>query len=338
MESSLAVGTDAVEIHPSPAGEALGLTTSDLSLQVRSAFEGAEALTEIDGRTERKVQVLLPATERLHASQVGQLPVRIPDGAWVPLDSVARRVQGVAPAVIRRSDGRREVSVTADLAPGVESAAEVISALELDVLPRLGEEIPGLTSRMRGAVEEQAESQAAMISATLIALFAIYSLLAASFRSYSQPLVVMFVIPFAIVGAIFGHLLVGLSLSMISGFGIIALAGVVVNDSLVLLDAANELHAEGATPTEAISQAGERRFRPILLTSLTTFFGLAPMITETSVQAQFLIPMAVSLGFGILLATAVVLLLVPVAYLTMHDVVSWRGWPRARPVAARRRP
>jgi len=330
VESSLSVGTDAVELKLSPSGEALGLTTDGLASQVRSAFEGAEAYKEIDGRTERKVRVRLPEAERLQTSQVEQVPVRLAEGAWAPLGTVADVVPSIAPAVIRRSDGRREVSVTADLAPGVENADEVLEELQATVLPQLMSEVPGLSYRMRGQVEEQQESQSAMISATLLALFAIYGLLAATFKSYTQPIVVMAVIPFAVVGAVLGHLLVGLPLSMISGFGVIALAGVVVNDSLVLVDAANEFRAAGASPVEAIVQAGERRFRPILLTSLTTFLGLAPMITETSIQAQFLIPMAVSLGFGILVATVVVLVLVPVIYLTVDDVVSWR-WRPAEP-------
>lgn len=328
VESSLSVGTEAVELELSPTGEALGLTTSGLSRQVSAAFEGSEAYKEIDGRTERRVRVRLPESERLHASQVGQVPVRISPGAWAPLETVAELIPSTAPAVIRRTDSRREVSVTADLAAGVASAPEILAELQATVVPNLISDTPGLTARMRGEVEEQAESEVAMISASLLSLFAIYSILAATFRSYSQPLVVMSVIPFAIVGAVFGHLVVGLPLSMISAFGIIALAGVVVNDSLVLIDAANEFRAEGATPTEAITRAGERRFRPILLTSLTTFLGLAPMILETSIQAQFLIPMSVSLGFGILLATVVVLLLVPVIYLTVDDVVSLRWWNR----------
>ena len=276
------------------------------------------------------MRVRLPEAERLQTSQVEQVPVRLAEGAWAPLGTVADVVPSIAPAVIRRSDGRREVSVTADLAPGVENADEVLEELQATVLPQLMSEVPGLSYRMRGQVEEQQESQSAMISATLLALFAIYGLLAATFKSYTQPIVVMAVIPFAVVGAVLGHLLVGLPLSMISGFGVIALAGVVVNDSLVLVDAANEFRAAGASPVEAIVQAGERRFRPILLTSLTTFLGLAPMITETSIQAQFLIPMAVSLGFGILVATVVVLVLVPVIYLTVDDVVSWR-WRPAEP-------
>lgn len=182
---------------------------------------------------------------------------------------------------------------------------------------------------MRGQVEEQQESTMAMLVGFGLALFGIYALLAATFRSYFQPIVVMSIIPFSIVGAVFGHALVGLPLSMISAFGVIALAGVVVNDSLVLVDAANELRQQGLSPLEAVTKAGERRFRPILLTSLTTFLGLAPMILETSVQAQFLIPMAVSLGFGILVATVVVLVFVPVIYLTLEDVLGWfRRAPR----------
>lgn len=329
IESSLSQGTDALELRLNAHGEALGLTTDALSSQVRAAFEGAEAFREIDGRTERTVQVRLPREERVERSQVADLPVRLTDGAWAPLSTVADVVPGIAPAVIERSDGRREVAVTADLAPGVDSASEVLAEIQASILPDLLADTPGLEGRMRGQVEEQQESTMAMLVGFGLALFGIYALLAATFRSYFQPIVVMSIIPFSIVGAVFGHALVGLPLSMISAFGVIALAGVVVNDSLVLVDAANELRQQGLSPLEAVTKAGERRFRPILLTSLTTFLGLAPMILETSVQAQFLIPMAVSLGFGILVATVVVLVFVPVIYLTLEDVLGWfRRAPR----------
>lgn len=322
VETSLSEGTDSLEVSLSEPGEAMGLRSESLGAQVRAAFSGAEAFKEIDGRTERTVRARLPESERLTAEQVSGLQIQVADGAWAPLETVANVEPSVAPSTIERVDGRRQVSVTADLVEGVASSDEVTAAL-IAQLPGLEERYPGLEARMRGQYEERQESSDAMGGLFGLSLLGIYALLAATFRSYTQPVVVMTVIPFSIVGAVFGHFIVGLPLSMISAFGIIALAGVVVNDSLVLVDAANELRQQGYGKVDAIRLAGQRRFRPILLTSLTTFLGLAPMILETSVQAQFLIPMAVSLGFGILVATAVVLLLVPVIFLVVDDTVEW---------------
>jgi len=322
VESSLSRGTKSLELALSPEGEALGLTTAALATQVRAAYEGAQAYREIDGRTERTVRVLLPQADRVQRNQVLDLPVRLAEGAWAPLSTVARIEPSVAPAVIERSDGRREVAVTSDLAPGFDTADTILAELQATTLPALESSYPGLDARLRGQFEERQESTSAMTSLFALALFAIYGMLAASFRSYTQPLVVMSVIPFSVVGAVLGHLIVGVPLSMLSMFGVIALAGVVVNDSLVLIDAANEYRAEGLAPREAILKACERRFRPILLTTLTTSLGLGPMILETSVGAQYLIPMAVSLGFGIVTATLVVVLLVPVLYVAVEELAS----------------
>ena len=187
-------------------------------------------------------------------------------------------------------------------------------------IPELIAKYPGLEVGYSGEQREQAESFASLGKNYLIALIAIYALLAIPFRSYMQPLIIMSAIPFGIVGAIVGHLIMGFNLNIISMFGIVALSGVVVNDSLVLIDAANRYRNDGCSSLESIVLAGKRRLRPIMLTSLTTFFGLAPMIFETSMQARFLIPMAISLGFGVLFATFIVLLLVPAVYLIVDDL------------------
>jgi multidrug efflux pump subunit AcrB len=248
--------------------------------------------------------------------------VRTPSGGSVALGDVADFERNRAPTIIQREEGMRTLNVRARLATGVDSAQEVLSAVQRTDIPELLSKHPGLKIGFSGEQREQSESFAALGKNYLIALFIIFAMLAIPFRSYVQPLIIMSAIPFGIVGAIIGHLVMGYKLSMISVMGIIALSGVVVNDSLVLIDAANRYRREGAGPWEAISRAGARRFRPILLTSLTTFFGLAPMIFETSLQAKFLIPMALSLGFGVLFATFIVLLLVPAIYLIVEDIRS----------------
>lgn len=213
------------------------------------------------------------------------------------------------------------VEVTADVAPDTSPGA-VLASLEQDVLPELLEKYPGLSYEFGGAQREQTKAMGSLLTGGQLALLSIFALLAIPFRSYAQPLIVMAAIPFGFVGALIGHIVMGFEMSMISVMGLVAMAGVVVNDSLVLIDAANEYRRSGMTAAEAIHAAGVRRFRPILLTSLTTFFGLMPMITEQSVQARFLVPMAISLGFGVLFATFVILLLVPALYLLVEDAMN----------------
>jgi multidrug efflux pump subunit AcrB len=203
---------------------------------------------------------------------------------------------------------------------GVANANEIASDLRADTLPRLVADFPGLTFDFEGEQREQTESLDSMKRNFMVAQLAIFALLAIPFRSYTQPLIIMSAIPFGLVGAIFGHLLMGLDLTMLSLFGMVALTGVVVNDSLILIDLINRMRAGGATVDRAIRAAGERRFRPILLTTATTFLGLTPMIFETSMQAKFLVPMAVSLGYGIVFATAITLIIVPSLYRILEDV------------------
>jgi multidrug efflux pump subunit AcrB len=247
--------------------------------------------------------------------------LRTPSGGEVPLTEVADIDSGRSRPSILRAEGRRMVPVTAQVKPGVSPDA-VLAALRDGPLPALEEQFPGLTYEFGGAAREQAKSMGSLSGGGVMAMLAIFGLLAVPFRSYLQPLIVMSAIPFGFIGALAGHVVMGFELSMISVMGLIALAGVVVNDSLVLIDAANVYRREqGMSAYDAIVAAGLRRFRPILLTSLTTFFGLIPMITETSVQARFLVPMAISLGFGVLFATFIILLLVPAFYMMLEDAI-----------------
>jgi multidrug efflux pump subunit AcrB len=246
--------------------------------------------------------------------------VRLPNGSEVPFTTVAEVEDGRGYAVINRTDRRRVVTVTADVDEDVANANEINADLRNAVLPALADEFPGLTFDFEGEQREQQESLGSLRVNFLVAQLAIFALLAIPFRSYSQPLIIMSAIPFGLVGAVFGHLLMGLDLTMLSMFGMVALTGVVVNDSLILVDLVNRMRAEGATVDQAIRESGERRFRPIFLTTATTFLGLTPMIFETSMQARFLIPMAVSLGYGIVFATAITLILVPALYRILEDL------------------
>jgi len=320
IQNEYSAGKPQLSFHLRENARTLGLTGQDVARQMRSAFYGAEAIREQRGRNEIKIMVRLPEAQRASEWDLESLMIRTPDGNQVPLGSVATFERETSPTNIIREDGRRVVTVSADLKPGVPSPREVLESLEANDIPALKAKYPGLGSGEAGQAREQGESFAALGKNFIFALFVMYALLAIPFKSYVQPAIIMAAIPFGFVGAVIGHVLMGFELSVISMFGIIALAGVVVNDSLVLIDAANRYRHDGLSPYDAIVAAGQRRLRPILLTSLTTFFGLAPMIFETSVQARFLIPMALSLGFGILFATIIVLLLIPALYIIVEDV------------------
>ncbi len=297
----------------------LGLTASDLARQVRGAFYGAEALRVQRGRDEVKVLVRLPAAERRSPFNIEQLMVRAPSGAEVPISEAASVTRGISYTEIVRADGRRVLSVTADVETGVANATRVVASVRENEYPRLLDAYPGLKFELDGEQQDQKEAMGALGFGFIFCLFAIYALLAIPFKSYAQPFIIMASIPFGFIGAVAGHALMGYELSIMSMFGIIALAGVVVNDSLILVHTANRDRWAGKPHFEAIFEAARRRFRPIVLTSLTTFLGLAPMIFETSIQARFLIPMAISLGFGILFATMIALVLIPCLYLALVD-------------------
>jgi multidrug efflux pump subunit AcrB len=300
----------------------LGLTLDDLAQQVRHAFYGAEALRLQRDQDEVKVLVRYPESERKSLGYVEDMRIRAPAGDEVPFSEVAEVTMQQGYSTIERAQRRRVIVVTADVDESVINANELRIDLENRFMPQLQQKYPGLRFTMEGEGKEQKESLADVIRGFIIALFLIYALLAIPFRSFTQPFVVMAAIPFGMVGAVIGHLLMGHNLSLLSLFGIVGLAGVVVNDSLVLLYTTNKMREEEMSSHNAITRAGALRFRAIILTSLTTFAGLTPMILERSLQAQFLIPMAVSLGFGVLFATVITLLLVPCGYMILEDVHS----------------
>ncbi len=316
-----------------PEGQALGLTTTEIGRQIRNSFYGAKALSQQRGRNEVTVRVKLPKSQRISEYDIEQFLVRTPAGADVPLREVAEFTRGRAYTRILRRDGARNVTVTANVDPPKESG-KVLDTVLSDHMPELKARYPGLSYGLRGRQQDFRDGMKSLLVGFLVAIVAIYVLLAIPFKSYVQPLIVMISIPFGIVGAVIGHWIMGYSLSMISMMGIVALSGVVVNDSLVLIDYANRQRAAGKSVFEAVWTAGLRRFRPIFLTTMTTFGGLAPMIWETSRQARFMIPMAISLGFGILFATAITLMLVPSLYLIIEDVRKVFGWIMRRPVVS----
>ncbi len=311
VEDDQKPGKREIELKLRPSARPLGVSLDDLARQVRSAFYGFEALRVQRGRDEVKVMVRLPEAERDALADISDLRIRTPAGAEIPLSEVAEVAFGYGPSSLQRRDRRRVVTVTADVDEDVVTAQEVVAALQDEVVPAVQADFPGLRASFEGQQREQADAVGGLQRGFLIALFVIYALLAIPFRSYMQPLIIMAAIPFGVIGAILGHLLMGMNLTILSFFGIVGLSGVVVNDSLVLIDLINERRREGVPMAEAVREAGKTRFRPILLTSLTTFLGVLPLILEKSLQAQFLIPMAVSLGFGILFATVIILLLVP---------------------------
>jgi multidrug efflux pump subunit AcrB len=320
IEDSQTRGKRELSLRLAPAARTLGLTEEELGRQVRSAYYGAEALRLQRGRNEVKVMVRYPEEERRSTWDLDALRLRTPQGVEIPLSQAASIEEDRGFSTIRRAERKRVVNVTATVDSRTANAQEILGALRQGVLTQLLHDYPGLSYNLEGEEKERRESMNSMKSGYLLALFGIFALLAIPFRSYTQPFIIMAAIPFGAVGAIAGHLLMGYNLSMLSIFGMVALSGVVVNDSLLLIDRINQNRKEGSALLVAVLEAAQRRFRPILLTSLTTFFGLAPMILETSVQAKFLIPMAISLGFGILFATLITLLLIPALYLILEDL------------------
>jgi multidrug efflux pump subunit AcrB len=300
------------------AGRAAGLRLEDVALQVRAAFYGDEAQRLQRGRDEVKVMVRFPKPDRRTLHSLEEMKIRTRAGDELPLRQVVNYEFGRGPSVINRIDRRRSIQITADTT-GETNGNDVVGSLEENTLTQLASKFPGVTYAFDGEQKDQNDSVREIGVGFLGALVVMYVLIAIPLRSYWQPLIIMSVIPFGIIGAIFGHIVFGMHLSIMSMCGFVALAGVVVNDSLVLVDFVNR-HREGRSLRQAAVEAGGRRFRAIILTSLTTFVGLMPMLLETDMQARFLIPMAVSLGFGILFATAITLILVPSIYLILEDI------------------
>ena len=305
-----------------PEARTLGITEEDLGRQIRAAFSGAEALRLQRGRNEIKVMVRYPEEDRKSLGDLESMRIRTRDGSEVPFSQAARIEEGRGFSEINRTDRKRVINVTASVDSKLANAKDILSDLENTMLGRLTFDYPGLVYDLEGEEKERKDSLGSLLKGFLMAQFIIYCLLAVPFRSYMQPFIIMAAIPFGFVGAIFGHLIMGFNLSILSMFGLVALTGVVVNDSLLLVNFANEKRRSGVKLHQAVMEASQRRFRPIILTSLTTSLGLTPIIFEKSMQAQFLIPMAVSLGFGILFATFITLLLIPSIYLILEDVLS----------------
>jgi len=320
ISDSFLPGKKEMQIKLKPAARSLGLTLDDLARQVRHAFYGVEALRLQRDQDEVKVMVRYPESERKSLGDIEKMRIRMPDGFEVPFGQVAEVKMEQGYASIERAQRLRVIKVTADVDETIANANELRMELESRFLLQLKNHYMGLRYSIEGEGKEQKESMADVKKGFIIALFVIYALLAVPFRSFTQPLIVMTAIPFGIIGAVFGHLIMGYNLSLMSMFGIVGLAGVVVNDSLVLIDATNRIRGQGLDAHEAITRAGAMRFRAIILTSLTTFAGLTPMLMERSLQAQFLIPMAISLGFGVLFGTGITLLLVPSLYMIMDDL------------------
>ncbi|CAM2069283.1 Efflux RND transporter permease subunit [Sulfidibacter corallicola] len=323
-----------IQLTLTEEGRTRGLDTAALAAQIQQAYFGYEVQRVQRGKDEVKVRVRYPADRRSDPSDLADMRVRTPDGDVVPLSVVAELNSGYDVSEIQRLDGQRAAIITADVDKGVIAPAQVVDQLTVEQFPKLRAAHPGIFIRLAGEAQEDAETTASMMKMFMLSLLLIYVLLAVPLKSYVQPVIIMAVIPFGLVGAIAGHWINGLALTLLSSFGFLALCGVVVNDSLILVAAYNEYRAEGLTLKDALRAAGTRRLRAILLTSLTTFAGLFPLLQETSEQAQYLIPVATSLSYGVMFATFITLILVPVLVHIWEDVVALaaRFKPAAEPM------
>ena len=328
IADSLSNGKEELQLELTQEGYVLGLTRAEVLSQVSQAFQGFQAQRIQRGRDDIRVIVRLPRDERSTISTLDDLLIQTAAGVQVPLSHVARVTPDKGPAAIKRVDRFRVANITADYDKSRVNSIALTSDLT-NYLDELVSRYPGLEYRLRGESEQGTKTLGSIGSALIVLIMAIYVLLALPLKSYTQPLVVMSVIPFAVIGAVFGHLIMGLTVTLLSTLGVLALVGVVVNDSLVLVDYNNQASAKGLSLEESIIEAGSKRFRAVMLTSLTTFFGLLPLMFATSIQASFLVPMAVSLGYGIVFATLITLVLVPSLLRIKQDVKvlmqqSWR--------------
>ncbi len=323
IRNSYERGTPEIKLNIKPEAEALGLTLADLARQVRAGFYGEEVQRVQRGQDEVKVMVRFPRDERDSVGYLDNMRIRTPDGERVPFHAVAEVEMSESPTTIQRFDRERAVRVSAEVDKENYEPGKITDDILKKELPEVLTLYPGVRHRLSGASQAAQEVQEDLVKGALFAVFLIYALMAVPLRSYWQPFIIMSVIPFGTIGALVGHWILGLQVSMMSFFGIIALAGVVVNDSLILVDFVNRERRQGIPLIQAVTDAASKRFRAILLTSLTTFFGLIPIVLETSLQAQIVIPMAASLAFGILFATVITLFLIPALYLILEDFGSW---------------
>jgi len=326
VESDDDEGVQQIDLRLKPSARTLGLTLQDLAGQVRAAFFGAEAVRVQRGREDVRVYVRLPEAERDSIADIGRYRVRVP-GGQVPLSSLAEFTITTAPTSINRENGFRVQNITADVDPDVITSQEAADLISGTIMQQISGDYPGIKYEFGGEQEQQQESFGDIGTYFLLALAVIYALLAIPFKSYVQPLIIMSAIPFGMIGALIGHVLLDIPLGLLSMFGIIASSGVVINGGLVMIDFLNENLANGMARHEAIIHAARSRFSPILLTAVTTFLGVAPITFENSVQSQFLVPMSASLGFGILFGTGLQMLMIPaLAMLQMRAVDRIRRW------------
>ena len=321
IQDSLSGGNQEIVLQTKNAADAYGLNKLAIANQVRQGFYGEEAQRIQRDGEEIKVMVRYPKEERSSIGNLENMRIRTNDGGEVPFALVADYTLQPSYSTITRIDGVRSVSVTAKVDKRVAEPGQILQTIQEEFIPDLLAKYPNVESALDGASKDEAESLQDLAKAALFALFCIYALMAIPLKSYSQPLIIMSVIPFGLIGAIVGHMVLGMDLSILSMFGIIALAGVVVNDSLIMVDFVNRARAQGHAIKHAAIEAGTQRFRAIILTSLTTFLGLAPIIfLEKSLQAKVVIPMATSLAFGIVFATIITLILIPALYVILDDL------------------
>ncbi len=320
IRNSFSTGTQEIQLSIKPEAELLGISQSSLGRQVRQAFYGEEAQRIQRGRDEVKVMVRYPQSERRSIADLENMRIRSLDGTEVPFHEVAEISIGSSFSSINRVNRKRAITISADIDPDKVESQQVIEDITENYIPDLLHKYPSVSYGLEGSSKDQQDLMKGFAMSALLSIFLIYVLIAIPTKSYSQPVIIMMVIPFGVIGAIIGHMLMGVSINMMSMFGIIALSGVVVNDSLIMVDFINQARKEGSQILDAVISAGISRFRAILLTSLTTFFGLLPIFFETSLQAQFVIPMAISLGVGIVFATVITLFFIPCLYIILEDL------------------
>ncbi|MGQ4275579.1 efflux RND transporter permease subunit [Pseudidiomarina sp. E22-M8] len=332
IEDTFGAGNDEIILELKPLATAMGITLSDLANQVRYAFYGAEAQRIQRGDEEVRVMVRYPLDERQSVGNLEDMKLRTANGGLIPFTELANIRFAKGYNTITRINRERSVNVRARVDKERVEPFEVVQQMRQQHIRPILDNYPSVNFQLEGASQDEAEATSSLAIGFALALFAIYALMAIPLKSYSQPLIIMSVIPFGMIGAVVGHWILGMPISILSLFGIIALAGVVVNDSLVMVDYVNQARKDGVSLRTAVQDAGSARFRAIILTSLTTFFGLLPIVLEESLQAKMVIPMAISLAFGILFATVITLLLIPCLYLILDDtqrgfktMLSWYG-------------
>jgi HAE1 family hydrophobic/amphiphilic exporter-1 len=313
-------GKQEKKLRVKEGARSIGVTMRGLARQVRQAFYGEEALRIQRGRDDVKVMVRYADEQRSSLSGFDEMRIRTSTGQEIPIEEVADIENSRAYSTINRVDRKRTVTVISDIDEATANASRIVADLKANFLPKLVERYPGISFDLEGQQKRTSESIDSLKSGYLLAMMGIFLLLAGQFRSYIQPVIIMMAIPFGLIGAVFGHLVMGMEFTIISIFGIVALSGIVVNDALILIDFINRALRSGVDIETAVVESGKARFRPVLLTSITTIVGLLPILLETSFQAQFLIPMAISICFGLLAATLLTLLYVPALYLIVRDV------------------